>query len=107
MRNDESDDRLLKEAKAIASSVRLRILRLLKDPVGNFPPQVDGDLVRDGVCADFIRDKLGIAPATASRHLAILREAGLVVVKRQKGWTFYRRNEPAIRVFAKALKDSL
>jgi len=107
MRNNESQVSLLRQARAIASPVRLRILQLLKDPVGNFPPQVDGDLLRDGVCADFIREKLGIAPATASRHLSVLKEAGLLLVKRQKGWTFYRRDEAVIRDFAKRIRESL
>jgi ArsR family transcriptional regulator len=105
MRNSESE--LLRATKAIASPVRLRILQLLKDPVANFPPQVDGDLLKDGVCADFIRDELGIAAATASRHLSILRDAGFLTAKRQKGWTFYRRNEAVIRAFGKTLRDSL
>ena len=47
--------------------------------------------MRDGVCADFIRDKLGIAAATASRHLTLLTEAELLIATRKKGWTFYRR----------------
>ena len=66
-------------AKAVSRPVRLEILSLLKDPVANFPPQTDGDLVRDGVCADFIRDKLGIAAATASRQLTRLTAADLWV----------------------------
>src|SRR6516165_6330000 len=77
MRISESTNRspaLLKTIKAVASPVRLEILSLLKDPVANFPPQTDGDLIRDGVCADFIRDKLGIAAATASRHLTLLTD---------------------------------
>jgi ArsR family transcriptional regulator len=98
---------LLKAAKAVASPVRLHILYLLKDPVDNFPPQIDGDLLKDGVCADYIRERLGIAPATASRHLALLREAGFLIAKRQKGWTFFRRNEAAIRAFARKLGDAL
>lgn len=110
MRNSESDERstaVLKTVKAIASPVRLEILSLLKDPVGNFPPQTDGDLLRDGVCADFIRDKLGIAAATASRHLTLLTEAHLLVATRKKNWTFYRRDESAIRRFTQALEAQL
>jgi DNA-binding transcriptional ArsR family regulator len=98
---------LLKPAKAIASSVRLTILRELKDPVANFPPQVDGDLIVDGVCSDFIRQKLNIAAATASRHLTLLTEANLLVATRKKGWTFYRRNESAIQQFSKQLGSDL
>jgi ArsR family transcriptional regulator len=109
MRNSERVDSpaVLKTIKAVSSPVRLEILELLKDPVANFPPQVDGDLVRDGVCADFIRDKLGIAAATASRHLTLLTEAELLVATRRKNWTFYRRDESAIRRFTQSLQSGL
>ena len=109
MRNSESDRSaaLLKTIKAVASPVRLEILSLLKDPVGNFPPQTDGDLVRDGVCADFIRDKLGIAAATASRHLTLLTDADLLIATRKKNWTFYRRDESAIQRFTELLTSEL
>jgi DNA-binding transcriptional ArsR family regulator len=110
MRNSEATDRsavLLKTVKAVSSPVRLEILSLLKDPGANFPPQTDGDLVRDGVCADFIRDKLGIAAATASRHLTLLTEADLLIATRRKGWTFYRRDEQAIAAFTRLLGSEL
>jgi DNA-binding transcriptional ArsR family regulator len=98
---------MLKTIKAVASPVRLEILSFLKDPVKNFPPQTDGDLVRDGVCADFIREKVGIAAATASRHLTLLTEAELLVATRRKGWTFYRRDEAAIARFTRQLDSQL
>jgi DNA-binding transcriptional ArsR family regulator len=110
MRNSEiakENLKHLKMLKAVASSVRLDILEYLKNPTGNFPAQVDGDLEDDGVCADFIRDKLGIAAATASRHLTLLTEAGLLSATRKKGWTFYRRDDKAIRLFAKQLHSDL
>ena len=40
--------------KALANERRLQILTWLKQPRAHFPPQVDGDLVRDGVCGLFI-----------------------------------------------------
>ena len=110
MRNSESAEQsvlLLKTIKAVASPVRRAILFLLKDPAANFPPQIDGDLARDGVCADFIRDKLEIAAATASRHLTLLTDAELLIATRKKGWTFYRRDEPAIQRFTELLKSEL
>lgn len=82
-------------------------MRLLKDPVATFPPQVDGDLLKDGVCADLIRTALGIAAATASRHLTLLTDSGLLVATRKKGWTFYRRDERAIRRFVGQLRRDL
>ena len=109
MRNSESDRSvaLLKTIKAVSSPVRLEILSLLKDPVANFPPQTDGDLIRDGVCADFIRDKLGIAAATASRHLTLLTDADLLIATRRKNWTFYRRDESAVHRFTQLLTSEL
>jgi ArsR family transcriptional regulator len=110
MRNNDSDDRkdnLLKTLKALASPVRLDILRYLRDPVAEFPAQVDGDLIADGVCADFIREKVGIAAATASRHLTLLTDAQLLIATRKKGWTFYRRDNRAISHLAKQLKADI
>lgn len=108
MRNSEKAiPALIVALKAIASPVRLAILKDLGDPVAHFPPQVDGDLLKDGVCADFIRERLGIAAATASRHLTLLTDAGLLIPTRKKGWTFYRRDERAIRRFIQQLKGEL
>ncbi len=83
--------------RALANGKRLQILEWLKDPRAHFPPQVDGDLVRDGVCSVFIADKLRVSQPTASEHLKLLTQAGLVTPKRIKQWTFYKRNERRIR----------
>ena len=82
--------------KALANERRLQILGWLKAPRAHFPPQVDGDLVRDGVCGVFIAQKLGVSQPTASEHLKILAQAGLVRAKRIKQWTFYKRDEKRI-----------
>ena len=66
---------------ALASHKRLQILEWLKDPEAQFPPQRDGDLVKDGVCVIFIADKLGVAQPTATAHLKTLARAGLVTSK--------------------------
>src|SRR5437660_2722348 len=79
--------------KALANNRRLEILNWLKDPRAHFPPQVDGDLVADGVCGVFIAQKLKVSAPTASEHLRILTHAGLLRAKRIKQWTFYQRNE--------------
>ena len=92
-----------KRLKALANGHRLHILALLKDPKGNFPPQVDGDLVKDGVCAIFIEEKLGLAQPTTAQHLKVLVEAGFLIPKRIKKWTFYKRDEPSIAQFLKEL----
>jgi ArsR family transcriptional regulator len=97
----------LERLKAVASPIRLSILADLKAPTKNYPPQVDGDPLVDGICADFIRERLGIAAATASRHLTLLVDAGLLVPTRKKGWTFYRRDEEALRRLADDLSVTL
>ena len=83
--------------RALANEKRLQILWWLKNPTKHFPPQVDGDLETDGVCGVLIAAKLRVSQPTASEHLRILSEAGLVRAKRIKKWTFYRRNEAVIK----------
>ena len=93
--------------RALASPKRLQILEWLRAPVANFPPQRDGDLVDDGVCVIFIADKLGVTQPTATAHLQALARAGLVTSKRVGQWTFYKRDEAAIRAFKRQLRDEL
>lgn len=89
--------------RALANAKRLRILEWLKQPRRHFPPQVDGDLVRDGVCGVLIAAKLRVSQPTASEHLRILARAGLIRGKRVKKWTFYKRDERRIA----AAKDAI
>lgn len=83
--------------RALASDKRLLILQWLKAPKRHFPPQTYGDLMEDGVCGLFIAEKLGVSQPTASSHLKVLTQAGLLRPKRIRQWTFYRRNERRIR----------
>ena len=92
---------------ALASPKRLQILDWLKDPRAHFPPQRDGDLVEDGVCVLFIADKLGVAQPTATAHLQELKRAGLVTSKRVGQWTFYKRDEQAIRALKQQIREEL
>jgi len=93
--------------KALANERRLRILEWLKNPRAHFPPQVDGDLVKDGVCALLLAEKLEITQATLSEHMRVLVQAGLVVPKRIRQWTFYRRDEKRIRAIKADLLANL
>jgi len=89
--------------QAIGNERRILILEWLKRPRAHFRPQVDGDLLKDGVCAALIAEKLGVSQPTLSEHMRILTQAGLVRSKRIKQWTFYQRNEPRIREFKRTL----
>jgi ArsR family transcriptional regulator len=98
---------LEKAMRALASDKRLLILDWLKTPRELFPPQVSGDLVRHGVCGLSIAQKLEVTQPTASQHLKILSEAGLIQGTRIKQWTFYKRNEQAIKALKKTLVKNL
>jgi DNA-binding transcriptional ArsR family regulator len=93
--------------RALASEKRLLVLEWLRDPVGHFPPQREGDLLEDGVCVMFLAEKLGVAQPTATAHLQALRRAGLVRAKRMGQWTYYRRDEAAIERVKRAVGDGL
>jgi DNA-binding transcriptional ArsR family regulator len=82
--------------RALASDRRLLILAWLKRPRAHFREQLDGDLVKDGVCGVLIAEKLGVSQPTVSEHLRILSQAGLVSAKRVRQWTFYKRDEARI-----------
>ncbi len=91
--------------KALASARRLQILAWLKDPVASFPAQEHGDPIEHGACNLFIGDKLGVSQPAASRHLKVLVDAGLIIATRRQGWTYYRRDEPAIADLVGGLSD--
>src|SRR5260221_14447602 len=97
------DDDVESAFRALASDRRLLILEWLKRPRAHFRPQIDGDLVRDGVCGVLIAEKLGVSQPTVSEHLKILSQAGLLSAKRVKQWNFYRRDEARIREIKKAI----
>ena len=93
--------------RALANERRLQILQWLKDPRAHFPPQVDGDLVKDGVCGVLIAAKLGASQPTVSEHLKILSTAGLLRSRRIKQWTFYKRDEVRIRQIKQAIRQTI
>jgi DNA-binding transcriptional ArsR family regulator len=93
--------------RALANDRRLQILEWLKDPRAHFRPQVDGDLVRDGVCGLLIAEKLKVSQPTASEHLKVLARAGIIRSKRIKQWTFYRRDETRIRELKRTILQSI
>lgn len=84
-------------AAALSSPTRFRILKWLKDPQGSFTSEREGDLGEAGACVSLIARKAGISQPTASRHLEILRRAGLVRTERVGQWNFHQRDEEGIQ----------
>ncbi|MGH3448142.1 MAG: ArsR/SmtB family transcription factor [Nocardioidaceae bacterium] len=84
-------------AKALASPTRVAILGWLKDPEEHFTSRRPGDRGPEGVCASLIAEKAGITAPTASRHLEVLRRAGLLESTRITGWNYHRRSLAGLR----------
>jgi ArsR family transcriptional regulator len=77
--------------RAFSDRTRLRILHLLRG----------GEL-----CVCDLVGVLGVPQPKASRHLAYLRRAGLVVARKQGYWTYYQL-APARNAFHEKLLDCL
>lgn len=76
---------LRRVGKALADVSRLRILAAL-----------DG---RE-LCVCHLIPLLGLDPSTVSRHVGVLREAGLVAVRKEGRWLHCRRAEPGAERWA-------
>lgn len=74
--------------KAASEPIRLRILALLS---------------RGELCVCHIHGALAAPQPTVSRHLAQLRQAGLVCARRQGSWMYYSLTERAEIWLAPAL----
>ncbi len=97
--------------KALSNETRLNIMRWLKEPQKNFPPQGDklGESVdlRGGVCVSSIQEKAGISQSTVSSYLDMLQRCGLLTSERHGKWTYYRRNEAVIQELGEWVRDGL
>ena len=93
--------------RALSNPSRLQILAWLRHPKKHFPPQIDGDLIKDGVCGLLIAEKLGVSQPTVSEHMRVLTAAKLVRAKRIKQWTMYRRDEAAIAAVKRAIEEKV
>ncbi|MEC4720785.1 metalloregulator ArsR/SmtB family transcription factor [Noviherbaspirillum sp. CPCC 100848] len=98
---------LLEIFKALSNKTRLQILKGLKDPAKHFPPQDEGDVNIVGVCVSSIQEGIGLSQSTVSDYLATLQRAGLVEARRIGQWTYYKRNEKAIKSLADMIGTEL
>ena len=97
---------LNKAIAALNNPVRRKILDWLKDR-SNFPPALPEHAGLEGVCVAYIQEKAGLSQSTISNYMGLLKEAGLVVSERHGQFTFYRRDEDAIRAFLSAVEREL
>ena len=71
-------DRFLAISRALSDAPRVRALAALRD----------GEL-----CLCQVIELLKLAPSTVSRHMGLLREAGLVEQRKEGRWHYYRLPE--------------
>jgi len=96
-----SDQELDRNLNAIADPVRRRILIALKERGAS---SVGKDV---GLCASDIERRMRLSQPTISHHMAVLKKAGLVEATKLGLWVLYRRNESAIRMLTRTLKNGL
>ena len=77
--------------RAFSDPIRLRILHLIQ---------------RDELCVCDLVEIMRLPQPTVSRHLSYLRKAGLVSVRQQRSWNFYRL-APGKTTFHKKLLECL
>ncbi|MBN1577026.1 MAG: winged helix-turn-helix transcriptional regulator [Chitinispirillaceae bacterium] len=71
-------DNFLAITKALSDANRVRALMALRG----------GEL-----CVCQIIELLGLAPSTVSKHMAVLKQAGLVKCRKEERWMYYRLPE--------------
>ena len=72
---------VLSVTKALSDGNRLRTVMALREMTE--------------LCVCQLTEMLGLAPATVSRHMSILRHAGLVESRKNGRWVYYRISEAA------------
>ena len=93
--------------KALSNESRLQILQWLKEPDRHFKPHEGIDMKTIGVCVSQITDKLNMTQSTASQYLSILLRAGLITTERFGKYTYYKRNEEAIKKVAALFENEI
>ena len=72
---------VLSVTKALSDGNRLRTVMALRDMIE--------------LCVCQVTEMLDLAPATVSRHMSILQNAGLVESRKKGRWVYYRLSETA------------
>lgn len=72
--------------KALASEHRREILRVLSAAT---PDCSKTRCTAEETCGCKLSERLGLSPSTISHHMTVLRNAGLVVGRKDGLWTYY------------------
>jgi len=101
MNTKNGNGHLTDQLRAVADPTRRRILRMLEQKgqcsIGE----------STGLCARDIEAKIKLSQPTISHHMKILSAAGLVTTARRGQWMWYRRDDRAVRMMSRKLKEEL
>ena len=78
--------------KALSDETRIRIMKLLED----------GEL-----CVCQLMEVLGMGQSTVSKHLGILKMAGMIEARKEGTWSYYRLTDDAINAYNSVFKKLL
>ncbi len=92
MASEQLFERIADRLKAMADPTRLRILHILQ---------------RGEMCVSTILGEVGGSQANVSKHLSVLRRAGIVDCRREGVSAFYRIVDPTVFSICHSVCDSL
>ncbi|SDR47416.1 metalloregulator ArsR/SmtB family transcription factor [Pseudovibrio sp. Tun.PSC04-5.I4] len=90
--NEEEENKLAAQAKALAHPARVRLLKIMAAQ----PGCVGGDLV----------NSIGLAQSTVSEHLRILKDAGFILSESQRPRICYSVNRAELQKFNALFESS-
>lgn len=109
--NKDIKDNKLIMLKALANQTRLDILKWLADPDKYFPERKEESLkdidFMGGVSVTDIQKKAGKAQSTTSHDLDLLVKAGFLEVEYAGRYSYFRRNQKALKKLAKYIKNEI
>ena len=93
VKHEEGDVKLfIRIMKALSDPNRVRFIKLLGTKE---------------LCVCELRQLIGLAQSTVSKHLKILEEAGLVTYRKEGSWIIYRLTQGEESEYAKVMLDNL
>ncbi|MBC7542314.1 MAG: helix-turn-helix transcriptional regulator [Candidatus Sericytochromatia bacterium] len=92
---------LARALKVLGHPARLQLLQLLAEP-DRFPQNMV-DPKQVGVCVNDLAKATGLPQSTASHHLSLLHEAGLIVITEHGSWRYIRSDRVQFGTVAAAV----
>ncbi len=89
---NQAHERLAKKFRVLGHPVRIKLLE---------------DLMKKECCVGEIQKGLSVSQPNASQHLKILKEAGIIVARRERNKICYRIADKAVVQTLKILKEEV